>query len=72
MVLQNLLSEVALVDVHIDFRGADVLVAEHCLNGPQIGSAFQKLCSEAVPESVGTDVLLDASFFRVILNIYEE
>ncbi len=69
VVLQNFLTEMALVDVHIDFCGADVLVPEHCLYCPEVGSALQKLCGEAMAEGVGADVLADARFLGIILDI---
>ena len=40
---ENLLSESAAVDVYIYFGGGDALVAEHLLNGTQIGTALQQM-----------------------------
>ena len=50
--LQNLLPQVALVDVHIDFGCADVFVAEHGLDGSQVGPSLQELRGKTVAEIV--------------------
>lgn len=70
--LQNLLSEVALVDVHIDLGCADVFVAEHGLDSSQIGPSLQELRGKTVAESVWADVFLDSRFLGILFNIYEE
>ena len=62
----------ALVDVHVDLRRADVFVSEHRLDGPQIGTALQELRGEAVAEGVRTDALLDTRLLGIRLDIDEE
>src|SRR5215467_6719611 len=38
--------------MRIDLRGRKVRVAEHHLNGPQIGPAFQQVCSKRMTHDV--------------------
>lgn len=53
----------------VDFSGANAGVTEHLLYGQQIGAAFQKMGSEAMPEGVRTDGLGDTiSFCQVFDN----
>ena len=40
MMLQDFFAQVAAVHMHVDFRGADVLVAQHGLNGTQVGPSL--------------------------------
>ena len=70
--LQDFLSEVALVDVHIDFGCADVFVPEHGLDGSQICPSFQKLRGKTVAESVRADVFPYSRFLGILFNIDEE
>lgn len=70
--LQNLLPQVALVDVHIDFGCADVFVAEHGLDGSQISPSLQELRGKTVAESVWADVFLDSRFLGILFYIHEE
>ena len=72
MVLQDFASEVRLVDVHIYFGRADILVSEHGLDGSQVGASFQELRGKAVAEGVRADVLADAGLGGIFLYIYEE
>jgi hypothetical protein len=46
--------------VSIDLGRADVGVPQQFLNDPQIGSMFQQMGSEAVPEHVRRKIALDA------------
>ena len=55
MVLENLGAEHVAVDVHVDFGGAYAFVAEHSLNGTEVGSTFEQVGGKAVAEGVGTD-----------------
>ena len=70
--LEDFLSEVALVDVHVDFCSADVLVSEHGLDGSQISPSLQELRGETVAEGVWADVFPDARLLGILFNIYEE
>lgn len=64
---QELFAEVGCVDVHVDLSGGYGLVAEHCLNGSQIGPTFEQAGGETMAESVGTDGLLYSSQFHQLL-----
>src|SRR5688572_28618241 len=56
------------VDVRVDLRGGDVLVAEHLLHGAEVGASFQQVRGEGVAEDVGVDLLLDAGGARPLLR----
>lgn len=70
MVLQDFLAQMAAVQMHVDFGGADVFVAEHGLDGAEVGSALEQMGGKAVAEGVGADVLGDAGAAGVFL--YED
>lgn len=70
--LEDFLSEVALVDVHVYLCSADVLVSEHGLDGSQISPSLQELRGETVAEGVWADVFPDARLLGILFNIYEE
>lgn len=50
----------AVQDMRIDHRGADVLVPEQLLDGADVVSRFEQMCSEGVTERVATHMLDDA------------
>ena len=56
----------------IDFRRAHAGVAEHLLYGKQVGTAFQKMGGEAVPEGVRTDGLGYAILFGEFFHDEED
>ncbi len=60
--------EVGVGDVGVDLGGGDVGVAEHSLNGAEVGTVHKEVGSEAVAQSVGGDVLGDAGEFGVFLD----
>jgi hypothetical protein len=62
------ISKAAAQDVGIDFGCGYVSVAEHRLQAPQIGSAFQKVRREAVPQHVRRQVLPQPHSFPVLLQ----
>ena len=70
VVLQNFLAQVAAVQMHIDFCGANVFVAEHGLYGAEVGAPLQQMGGKAVAEGVGADVFGDAGPLCVFL--YED
>ena len=51
------LHKVIHVDVRIPLSRGKILVAEHFLDGPEIGSRVEQVGCEAVPEPVGTELL---------------
>lgn len=61
-------AEVGVGDVGIDLGGGDVGVAEHGLDGADVGAVHEEVGGEAVAESVGRNMLRDAGFFGVELN----
>ena len=40
----------------IELGGAEFFVAEHLLDGAQVGAAFKKMCGKGVAEGVGGDI----------------
>lgn len=53
MVEENLGAEQGGVEVEVDFGGGDGFVAEHLLDGAQVGAPFEKVGGEAVAQGVG-------------------
>ena len=62
------LFEVGVGDVGVDLGSADVGVAEHSLDGAEVGAVHEKVGGEAVAEGVGGDVFRDASLLCVGLD----
>ena len=65
---QNLISQIRFVHVGINFCSLNAFVAEHLLDNPQIGPAFQQMSGEGMPERVRADGLGDAGQPSQILN----
>lgn len=65
---QNFLPQAAAVKVGVDFRGADALMSEHALYGPQVGSSLQQMGGKRVSESVGADGLFQAGLCGQFLD----
>ena len=68
VVLQNFLAQVAAVQMHIDFCGANVFVAEHGLYGAEVGAPLQQMGGKAVAEGVGADVFGNADTLRRLFD----
>ena len=60
--------EVLVGDVSVDLGGGDVGVAEHGLDGAEVGAIHEKVGSEAVAEGVWGNVLGDTGHFGVFLD----
>jgi len=59
MKLMVRLREAVGADVRVDLRRADIGVAEHFLDGAEVGAAIVEVGGEAVPQHVGRHVLAD-------------
>lgn len=68
MVFFVYLAEVGVGDVGIDLSGGDVGVAEHGLDGAEVGAVHEEISGETVAEGVGGDVFRDAGFAGVFLD----
>ena len=68
VVFQDFLTQVAAVQMHVYFCGANVFVAEHGLYGTEVGASLQQMGGKAVAEGVGADVFGDAGLFCVFLD----
>ena len=53
--------EASLFDMGINLGGGDAGVAQHHLDGSEVGSVFQEVCCKGMPEHMGGDPLGDAS-----------
>ena len=49
-------------DMGINLCGRNIRMAEHKLNGPKISAVFKKMCSETVPEHMGSQGFSDVGF----------
>ena len=57
VVLQDFVAQAGAVDVDVYFGGGDALVAQHLLDGAQVGTALEQVGGKAVAQGVGTDDL---------------
>ena len=62
------LAKVRVSDVGIYLSGADVGVAEHSLNGTEIGAVHEKVGRKRMAQGVGRNMLGDAGFFGIVLD----
>ena len=60
MKLRQSVAQQLVGNMRIDFRRAHAGMAEHLLDGQEVGAAFQKMGREAVAEGVWADVFSDA------------
>ena len=54
--------------VRVDLGGGEIGVAEHLLDGAQVGASLEQVGGERVPEGVGGDVVGQAGLPRVALD----
>ncbi len=59
------------VEMYIYLGGSDAFVSQHLLYSPQVGSAFEQVGGEAVAQSVGADVFLNAAGFALFFDNVE-
>ena len=71
MMEEELLAERAAVKVEVDFGGGDRLVAEHLLDGPEVGAPLQEMGGEGMAERMRAYVLFNACHFRLLLDDME-
>ena len=57
MILEDVGAEGGGVEVDVDLSGGDGFVAEHLLDGTEIGSTLEQMGGERVAEGVGRDSL---------------
>ena len=55
----------------VDLGGGDALVAEHLLDGTQVGAALEQVGGKAVAQCVWADNLADACQFTQLLDDVE-
>ena len=54
--------------MRINLRRGDVRMAEHFLNGVDIGTIFQQMCREGMTQCVRCDRLFDAGLGLIVLD----
>ena len=54
--------------MRINLGGTDAFVAQHGLNGPQIGATFQQSRGKTVAQGVGGNRLFEAGFLSLSLD----
>ena len=67
MIRRQSIAQQLIGNVRVDFSCTHAGVAEHLLDGQQIGTAFQKMGGETVSEGVRADGLGDAVLFGQVL-----
>lgn len=68
-VFKDLLAQKTAVDVRVKLRGADAFVAQHGLNGTQVGSPFEQMRGKGVAQRVRRNTLRDARPFGIYLQV---
>ena len=70
--LHDVAAEIVAVQVRIDLGGGDAGVAQHFLHGAQIGTAFNQMRGERMPERMRTDLLPHAGLHGKTLHEIED
>ena len=71
MVLEDFVAQAGTVDVDVDLGRGDALVAQHLLDGAQVGTALEQVGGETVAQGVGTDDLAHSGQFTQLLDDME-
>ena len=72
MICRQSIAQQFIGNVRIDFRSAHAGVAEHLLDGEQVGAAFKQMCGKTMPERVRTDGFGNAISLRQVLDNQED
>ena len=65
---RNISSQIVLVQMRVNFGGGDAFMAEHLLHGAEVGTAFDEVRGEGVPERVRTHRFVDACRCHPLLH----
>lgn len=71
MVLHDFVAQAGGVGVEINLCGADRLMAQHGLDGAEVGAALQQRGGKRMAEGVGTHRLMDPRFFHQLFQEME-
>ena len=69
---QYLLLQIGAVDVCIDFRRTNTLVAQHRLDGTQIRSTLEHVCGKGVTKRMRADVFRNAGALYIHLDVVKD
>ena len=72
MISRQSIAQQFIGNVRIDFRSAHAGMAEHLLDGKQVGTTFKQMCGKAMPECVRTDGFCNTIFLRQVLDNQED
>lgn len=72
VVEEDFFAQAGAVDVGVDLGGGYAFVAEHGLDGAEVGSALEEVGGEGVAEGVGRDVAGDARLGAEFLDEVED
>lgn len=68
MVFQYFLPEKLSVDMCINLGSRYLLMPQHLLDSPQVGTAFQQMGRKRMPERMRTDIFMNACHLRLLLD----
>ena len=68
---EDFVAQAGAVDVDVDLGRGDALVAQHLLDGTQVGAALKQMGGKAVAQGVRADDLADACQFAQLLDDVE-
>lgn len=71
VVLEDFVAQAGSVDMNIDFGSGNALVAQHLLDGSQVGAALEQVGGETVAQGVGTDDLAHSCQFAQLFDDVE-
>lgn len=69
---EDVLAERRAVEMDIDLRGRDAFMAQHLLDGTEVGASFKKVGGERVAQCVGRYVFPDSRSFSEILDYLKD
>ena len=68
MVFQYFLPEKLPVDMCINLGSRYLLMSQHLLDGPQVGTAFQQMGRKRMSERMRTDIFMNTRHLRLLLD----
>ncbi len=72
MIRRQCVAQQLIRNMRVNFRGAHTGVAEHLLDGEQVGAAFEQMRGETMPKRVRADDFGNTIFLRQVLDNQED